>query len=671
MRVPETVRVEATAAQLAASQATEDAVCLVAGPGAGKSRVIRDRVVSLAQSEVDSDGISVVSFTRASSADLRTDIHRAWRRAGLGEPCPVRVSTLHALALRILRAAGQLSAVYAVPPRVLDAWEMDAIFDSEFGEVSGQGSSVRRKSIRLDHEAFWSTGHWLPPGLPAPEPPISSNERGRLDSYYRSRSALYCYVLPSDITRRCLEYLQAMPTETALPVPLTHLIVDEYQDLNPVDLRLINEIYRRGVHLFAAGDDDQIIYFFRYAMPEGIQLFDQTYTESAFHVMRHCFRCPDEVLRPAIGLMEAYAPETRIPKDYVAVPSVATPPVVGGVDRWSFRGHRREADAIATSCRALIDRGFPAAEIAILLSSRPSLERVLLESLDDAGVAYELTDEERFVDTPPGRGAFALMRFAQNPDDYVALRTLIGIQSRVGIGTCNEIATWALRMRIRYGDVLTTPTGGLSTRARRALDTVHDALETLGHPDPAAPVVEVASRVAAALELMGLADAAAWLEFAADLPEGVSIDEACRFMGSPTPRAAQVIMSEVFERLGLRPEPDDAARVRVMTLHGSKGLTFGVVFIPGLERDLLPSRRDAPFPGLVQQAARLLYVGMTRARLRVVLSMAEYRLVNGNNERRDPTPFVGSLSGRFVSRETGLTADDVDAILQARGVFDG
>ena len=74
----------------------------------------------------------------------------------------MRVCTLHALALRVLRAAGQLSA-FPVAPRVLDEWEMNDVFDAELGVVAGQRSTVRRRDIRLDHEAFWSTGAWLAP----------------------------------------------------------------------------------------------------------------------------------------------------------------------------------------------------------------------------------------------------------------------------------------------------------------------------------------------------------------------------------------------------------------------------------------------------------------------------------------------------------------------------
>lgn len=276
MRLPTEILDAATTAQRTVAQCPDRAVRLVAGPGAGKSRVIRDRVLWLASRGTPPESIAVVSFTRASSADLERDVSDAWTGAGLENPCPVRVGTLHALALRILRAAGLLEA-FPVAPRVLDEWEMANIFDLELGIVIGEGSSVRRRDIRLDHEAFWSTGAWLPPGLPTPDPAITSAERSGFDSYYRSRSSLYCYLLPSDITRRCFEYLQSMPVEVGLPVPLTHLIVDEYQDLNPVDLALVREMQQRGAHPFVAGDDDQSIYFFRYALPAGFQGFEDAY----------------------------------------------------------------------------------------------------------------------------------------------------------------------------------------------------------------------------------------------------------------------------------------------------------------------------------------------------------------------------------------------------------
>lgn len=106
--------------------------------------------------------------------------------------------------------------------------------------------------------------------------------------------------------------------------------------------------------------------------------------------------------------------------------------------------------------------------------------------------------------------------------------------------------------------------------------------------------------------------------------------------------------------------------VRLMTLHGSKGLTFDAVFIPGLKQGFLPSEHDLPYPGLIQQAARLLYVGITRARLLTVLSFAAYRMLQGKNVRRSPTPFIGNLSGRFEARKGGLNSEAAAAVMSVR-----
>jgi DNA helicase-2/ATP-dependent DNA helicase PcrA len=557
---------------------------------------------------------------------------------------------------------------FPVAPRVLDEWEMENIFDCEFKVVSGQGSSRRREAVRLDHEALWSTGAWMPPGLPVPEPLVSQQERDSFEAYYRSRSTLYCYVLPSDITRKCLEYLQAMPVETELPIPLDHLIVDEYQDLNPVDLELIREIQQRGVRLFACGDDDQSIYIFRYASPAGIQKFEEHYPGAAMFDLEHCFRCPQEILDPALTLLAAHAPDTRIPKTYTATPSLADPRVVGRIERWYFRGQRREADAIASSCRLLTDSGVPASEIAVLLSARRPMQQTIIESLQTAEVAFEVGDEPRFVDELPGRAAFALLRLAAEPDDYAAIRTLIGLPSGVGGKTCNGLASWVISSGLRYRDILTWPNlDGLDTRARGAILATREAIEFIEDVAPDGMLTEALDGVTSAIDrVLDEAAGAAWRDYAAGLPDGITVEEACRLLASPTPRATRAVMLDVKTRLGLPTDDDDQLAVRVMTLHGSKGLTFDVVFIPGLEQGFLPSEHDLPYSGLVQQAARLLYVGITRARLMAVLSLAAYRMIQGDNIKRQPTPFIGNLSGRFEAREEGLNADEADSTIVAR-----
>jgi DNA helicase II / ATP-dependent DNA helicase PcrA len=143
---------EAGPAQRAAATDKNDHVRLIAGPGTGKSFTIEDRIVSLLDRGVDPKSIVAASFTRASAFDLQTRVRRACERAE-HDIAYVSVTTLHSLALRSLRAGGILAA-YPVDPLVLDQWELENLFDEEFGSDAGIGSIPRRREIRGDHEAF-------------------------------------------------------------------------------------------------------------------------------------------------------------------------------------------------------------------------------------------------------------------------------------------------------------------------------------------------------------------------------------------------------------------------------------------------------------------------------------------------------------------------------------
>jgi len=671
MIVPEHMLVAAQDNQEAASQDGARHTRLVAGPGVGKSRCIGNRVVWLVSAESTAPrAISVVSFTRASAYDLQEEIRRVMGEYSFAEDeiHAVRVGTLHALALRILKAAGRLE-VFPAPPRVLDAWEMDNIFDAEMNVHTGVRSKTRREEIRLDHEAYWSTNDWTAPGLPRPDPPISEQERTDFHRFYRSRTSLYAYVLPSDITRRCLDYLSALPTEMTLPFPIDHFLVDEYQDLNPVDLALIGEIADRGTNLFVAGDDDQSIYFFRYASPRGIQQFSSDYPGASLRELSHCFRCPLEILSVAERLLNQYGSAERIEKHYMAVPSQATPPIVGSVHRWTFGGWVAEANAIAQSCKNLIDSGLPASEIAILLSNKPAQRPTLCEALEREEVPFSTGEEARFADTSAGRLALALIRWTTDSEDLVALRTIVGIQSGVGPATCNEIAQMTIDSGIRYDELLDRPVPDYaSTRARRAIEDASEVLAQVDIIDAEGPIEEAGLTIAAAIgRLLGEEAQTFWQDFFQELPGGMTVTETQEQLSAPTARAASELMSEVRERLDLAPLEDalhERSCVNLTTLHSSKGLSFGVVFIPGLESGFIPSTRALPYQGLIQEAARLLYVGITRAELSVVLSHALYRMIFGSRERRTPSQFIDFLGQRFDYRDEGLTEEECRLVIE-------
>jgi len=213
-------------AQRAAATDPSPHVRVMAGPGTGKSQTIEQRVCWLVEGGADPGRIVVVSFTRASAEDLRARVAKACSEANL-DPA-VRVGTLHSFALRALRAAGRLKA-YPADPAVLQRWEVDHIFDAEFGETAGVGSLPRRRLIRADHEAFWQTGEHTPPQVTPPDPPISEDERNGFRTFHGPRTQLYSCVLPGEIVRLCVDHMQAGTLDPAELLKIDHLIVDEFQ----------------------------------------------------------------------------------------------------------------------------------------------------------------------------------------------------------------------------------------------------------------------------------------------------------------------------------------------------------------------------------------------------------------------------------------------------------
>jgi superfamily I DNA/RNA helicase len=124
------------------------------------------------------------------------------------------------------------------------------------------------------------------------------------------------------------------------------------------------------------------------------------------------------------------------------------------------------------------------------------------------------------------------------------------------------------------------------------------------------------------------------------------------------------ILAGAYVRLGTQPPQGQLLpqRVRIMTMHGAKGLSARVVFIPGIEEEIFPGPYRQPYPGLILEAARLLYVSLSRARAACITSYAGSRIVHGQVQHHAPSRFSNHLGGAFVQRADGMTAAEVAAI---------
>jgi superfamily I DNA/RNA helicase len=144
----------------------------------------------------------------------------------------------------------------------------------------------------------------------------------------------------------------------------------------------------------------------------------------------------------------------------------------------------------------------------------------------------------------------------------------------------------------------------------------------------------------------------------------MTLQEMRDYVWADTDEQQAAVLRRVYDRLG-QEVPNEAVlpdRVRLMTMHGAKGLSASIVFVPALEDKILPGTKRVPYPGLVLEAARLLYVSITRARAVCIMSNAYRRFFNGKNVAQAPSQFTASLGGAFQQRASGLQAPEIQNI---------
>ena len=657
---------------------------LVAGPGTGKTHTIEKRVVHLLNSGEAPENIYLISFTRASAMDLRARLSRTLSNGPHAAAASLlHVSTMHSLALTILRRANLLSR-YPNDPVVLDNWEQANIYDTELSSTVGCPPS-RASEIRFAFEAQWQT---LDPCQIA-QAQVTPQERTSFQQFHGTRTNLYCCVLPGEVVYQCVESFQMGSIRPEQLPTIEHLIVDEYQDLNACDQEFIWWLSQNGAKLMVVGDDDQSIYLFRHANPDGIVQFQTRYPAMSSHVLSDCFRCTPAVVQPANTLIQ-WNPG-RLSKAITSLYGAASPPVPGHLAVWSFLSAAAEAKAIAESCQTLIASGMAGREdeILILVADRSVLLDLLARELGNLGIGYDGPKEEDLADSDTMRSVYCLLRIARamegGTEDYPAHRGLLSLLSGVGANTARLVADLCIQHTQNFHALchLGTQPSWLTGRPRTAVARLSQAAQAAAawsmSDTVGARQADIANVLATHIFTSGQDRQARldlWNNMLAALATDMTLGELAEVLGARTEAEQREIVDQVNARLAgtgsggegtPRPEPK---RVRVLTMHGAKGLSGTVVFIPSAEQGIIPNRRALQATGLLLEARRLFYVSLTRAKAACIVSHAAqhtgapaFKLQGGNVARLPRSEFLNNMSIPSVNRASGLTAAEAAAIM--------
>lgn len=615
---------ELDAMQRQAVTATRGPVLVLAGPGSGKTRTLTQRIVYLIQEQQVAAGqMLAVTFTRRAANEMAERL-----RVSLATPQlqGLRIGTFHRLALDLLQQDGASPC-----PTVLDAWEARGLLASALQEA---GIKRHAATVQRDIALHKAAGR---------RPQELSEDEPLRAVYMAYQAQLHTYNAwdYDDILLECCAWLESQPEALQqLRQQLLYVLVDEFQDVNAVQYRLVKLLAGEGHGLFVIGDPDQAIYRFRGAEPRYFQVLQDDFPATQCFQLSSNYRSTRTIVQAASAVINAQPERRPVALQAVRPPGKAlrllTVPgelaegiaVVQQINHMVGGADMMQADQHAGYTRGT--RSFN--DFGVLVRTGQQTD-ILEQCFLQEGLPYCLIGQTSFLEKPAVRQVLALLRYLCQPEN--PLRLLQALEAEPF-----RPATSAL--------------GKLREQLR-----MHPTATAL--PDLAVAVPGAASRLqklAATVEH--------YRPFLTEPPqvllqhwqEDQSLTEEADLMRLQRVAERTTTLPQLFELLALGKEADyqyTSARgpvpveaVKIMTLHAAKGLEFAVVFLCGVEDGLLPvHHQDSQH----DEERRLFYVGLTRARDELILTQARTRQRHGKRQPSVPSPFLADIPVSLLQEE--------------------
>lgn len=571
------------------------AMRVLAGPGTGKSYALQRRVMRLLEEGKSPERILAVTFTNVAADALKKDLSSI----GIEGAETVRARTLHSLCFEILRNERVFEITNRIPRPLMD-FEENILLEDLMKDFGGKRKTEK---LLLAYESAFARQQQDTPGV------LQTPEDSRFKDKLLRWLQLHRAILIGELVPLTLEYLKNNPTAPELS-EYDYVLVDEYQDLNKAEQEL-TDLLAHNAELLAVGDDDQSIYSFRHAHPEGIIEFPSTHTPLVDFGLNICRRCPKTVVRLANELMGYLLGEH--PKRLEEFSENKD----GSVHATQWDTSEEEIKGIAKIIKKFTSD--PELKIQpeeiLILSPRRQLGYLLRdELLNTYSIRSHTFFQEEALESAKAQKAYSLLNYLALPNDRVALRALLGMPTTLP-GTYEKLLLKAEELNKTPKEVLEdVKNGKVSFAGSQDLLTRYNEIEltTSTLKDKSVPEI-----IAALFNPADPIDIEVLLSILNTL--GISEDS-----------ELVKIFSRLQERI-LSPEvTEEAGFVKIMSLHKSKGLTSRVVFIVGCVAGLVPTIKDevklvqenklAELKALKDEAKRLFYVAITRTKEYLIIS---------------------------------------------------
>ncbi|WP_108125779.1 DNA helicase II [Saccharospirillum mangrovi] len=618
---------------------------VLAGAGSGKTRVLTHRIAWLIAAGLASPySVLSVTFTNKAAREMRGRVEELLETPSTG----LWLGTFHGLAHRLLKAH---TAAAGLPEnfQVMDSDDQlrlikrvmteRGIPDDRVPPKQAQGYINRQKDEGIRAQHSHSNGDWFGDSL---------LQIYRDYEELCERSGLVDF---GELLLRAHELWLNQPDILAhYQQRFTHLLVDEFQDINTIQYAWLRVLAGERLSLTIVGDDDQSIYGWRGAKVETIQTFEHDFPGTHIVRLEQNYRSTSTILDAANAVI-ARNP-ARLGKNLWTEGDKGDP-----IRLYAAFNEQDEARYLADEINRLMDSGTNATDIAVLYRSNAQ-SRVLEEALIHSQIPYRIYGGQRFYERLEIRNSVAYLRLVLNRQDDAAFERIHNVPTR-GIGG-KTVETIRIIARDQGSSLWEASANAienkvLSTRAANALSDfmllIADLEALISEQEELGKMVEKINDASGLIEHHEKEKGEKGRARIENLQELVTAAQS--FAGDEDAETPMQLLAQFLGEASLdagdRQADEFEDSVNLMTLHSAKGLEFEHVFLVGMEEGLFPHKMSMDDAGGLQEERRLAYVGITRARKNLTLTYAESRRLYGSEQFNSVSRFIKEIPAELMN----------------------
>ncbi len=629
--------------QAEAVKAIDGPVLVVSGPGSGKTKALTHRVAYMMAQGINPAHILAITFTNKAAREMKdriTNLLGTQKKKALEMPS---IGTFHSIGLRILKK--EIAKLgYQTNFSISDSDDQLALMKRLMGmlEIDPKRYNPRsmlRKISKLKTDL-------ISPESYRPVEFIDKIVSKLYNLYAQELQAMNMLdfddliVLPVHIFKKYPEVLAKYHAQW------TYILVDEYQDTSHDQYQFIKLLAQKHSNVFAIGDDAQSIYAFREADIRNILNFQKDYPEAKIILLEQNYRSTQTILAAAQNIISNN--KNQIPK------TLWTENTEG--ERITVKealNERAEANYIIGQISAGLRRGLKLSDFTVLYRTHAQ-SRAVEEALITKGLPYQIVGGIKFYERKEIKDLLGYLKFLNNPTDVLAFERIYNTPSR-GIGD----STYQKILGVGNKDLFEglKQLAAAETKKGAPLKNFQTLIEDLRSVVSSKPLTKT---IAYIVEKIGYEDYLKNLPMVKNAPESLedrieNIQElktvARGYDGLDPGEGLAKFLEEIALLQDADRSKDETPRVNLMTMHSSKGLEFPVVFIIGMEEGLFPHARTIYAPHEMEEERRLCYVGITRAKERLVLTHTKYRNIYGSTEVNLPSRFLAELPQHVLDHQ--------------------